>query len=48
MRKLVLHSDQVKGRKEVDLVFIKLLGKKSPRLAYILSKSDFGRKYHLF
>jgi len=45
MKKLVLHSDQIQGHKEVDLAFIELLGKKSPRLAYIPSQSDFERKY---
>ena len=42
---MVLHSDQIQGHKEVDLAFIELLGKKSPRLAYIPSQSDFERKY---
>ena len=45
MKKLVLHSDQIQDHKEVDLAFIELLGKKSPRLAYIPSQSDLQRKY---
>ena len=45
MKKLVLHSDQIQGHKEVDLAFMELLGKKGPRLAYIPSQSDLQRKY---
>ncbi|MBU4349236.1 Type 1 glutamine amidotransferase-like domain-containing protein [bacterium] len=45
MKKLVLHSDQVHDHKEVVLAFIELLGKKSPRLAYIPSQSDLQRRY---
>ena len=45
MKKLVLHSDQIQGHKKVDLAFMELLGKKSPRLAYIPSQSDLQRRY---
>ena len=45
MKKLVLHSDQIQGYKEVDLAFMELLGKKDLRLAYIPSQSDLQRKY---
>ena len=45
MKKLVFHSDQIQGHKEVDLAFMELLGKKGSRLAYIPSQSDLQRKY---
>jgi len=45
MKKLVLHSDQIQDHKKVDLAFMELLAKKSPRLAYIPSQLDLQRKY---
>ncbi len=45
MKKLVLHSDQIQGHKKVDLSFMELCGKKSPKLAYITSQSDLQRRY---
>jgi dipeptidase E len=45
MKKLVLHSDQVSGRTEIDEAFLKFFGDSKPKIAYILSQSDLTRKY---
>ena len=45
MRKLVLHSDQIKGKTQIDEASWKLFSTPKPRIAYIPSQSDFDRKY---
>lgn len=45
MKKLVLHSDQITGKTQVDEAFLKLFGDKKPKIAYIPSQSDLQRKY---
>ncbi len=45
MKKLILHSDQVSGKIEVDEASIKLFTSESPKIAYIPSQSDLQRKY---
>ena len=45
MKKLVLHSDQVSGKTQVDEAFLKFFGDSKPRIAYIPSQSDLTRKY---
>lgn len=45
MKKIVLHSDQVSGKTQVDEALIKLFASKSPKIAYIPSQSDLQRKY---
>ena len=46
-KKLVLHSDQIQGKKEVDEKFLQLCGKQpwEIRISYIPSQSDVTRKY---
>lgn len=45
MKKLVLHSDQIPGKTQVDEVFLNFFENKKPKIAYIPSKSDLTRKY---
>ena len=45
MKKLVLHSDQVNGKTQVDEVSMRLFSSSNPKIAYIPSKSDLTRKY---
>lgn len=45
MKKLVLHSDQVSGKTQVDEAFLKYFGDSKPKIAYIPSQSDLTRKY---
>ena len=45
MKKLVLHSDQIKGKTEIDEAALKLFDSSKPQIAYIPSQSDFERKY---
>lgn len=45
MKKLVLHSDQVSGKTQVDEAFLKFFGDSKPKIAYIPSQSDLTRKY---
>ncbi len=46
MKKLVLHSDQISGKTQVDEAFLKFFtGAKKPKIAYIPSQSDLQRKY---
>ena len=46
MKKLVLHSDQVSGKTQIDETFLKFFGANNPRIAYIPSQSDLTRKYY--
>lgn len=45
MKKLVLHSDQVSGKTQVDEAFLKFFGGDKPKIAYIPSQSDLTKKY---
>ncbi len=45
MKNLILHSDQVSGKTQIDEASIKLFTSKSPKIAYIPAKSDIQRKY---
>lgn len=45
MKKLVLHSDQVSGKTQVDEASLKLFASNKPKIAYIPSQSDFQGKY---
>lgn len=45
MKKLVLHSDQVSGKTQVDEASMELFPSKNPKIAYIPSQSDLERKY---
>lgn len=45
MSKLVLHSDQIEGRPEVDEALLRLLTSKKAKIGYIPSRSDSQRKY---
>ena len=45
MKKLVLHSDQVSGKTQVDEASLTLFASKEPKIAYIPSQSDFEKKY---
>jgi dipeptidase E len=44
MKKLVLHSDQVSGKTELDVASTKLFTSKNPKIAYIPSQSDDQEK----
>ncbi len=44
MRKLILHSDQVEGKTQIDEAFLGFFDFK-PKIAYIPSQSDLDRKY---
>lgn len=46
MKKLVMHSDQIKNNTLIDEASMKLFISSSPRIAYIPSKSDKDRKYY--
>lgn len=45
MRKLVLHSDQVKGKTQMDEASLSLFNSPKSKIAYIPSQSDLERKY---
>lgn len=45
MKKLVLHSDQIKGNTQIDEAFLRLFDSSKPKIAYIPSQSDPERKY---
>ena len=45
MKKLVLHSDQISGKTQVDEASLKLFTSNNPKIAYIPSQSDIERKY---
>ena len=45
MKRLVLLSDQVSGKTQVDEASMSLFASKNPKIAYIPSQSDFSRKY---
>jgi len=45
MKRLVLHSDQVSGKTQVDEASMRLYASKNPKIAYIPSQTDFDRKY---
>lgn len=45
MKKLVLHSDQIAEKTQVDEAFLKFFGNRKPKIAYIPSQSDLTRKY---
>lgn len=45
MKKLILHSDQVEEKTQVDQASMKLFTSNHPQLAYIPSQSDPKRKY---
>ncbi|MFA6918902.1 MAG: Type 1 glutamine amidotransferase-like domain-containing protein [Patescibacteria group bacterium] len=45
MKRLVLHSDQVNGKTQIDEAFLKFFGDRKPTIAYIPSQSDLPRKY---
>ena len=45
MKKLVLHSDQINGKTQVDEASLKLFASNEPKIAYIPSQSDFEKKY---
>ncbi len=45
MKKLVLHSDQISGKTQVDEASLKLFASNKPKIAYIPSQSDLERKY---
>jgi len=44
MKKLVLHSDQVSGKTQIDEASLKLFASKNPKIAYIPSQSDLEKK----
>lgn len=46
MKKLILHSDQIAGKTQVEEKAFKLFGLESPKITYIPSKSDLTRKYY--
>ena len=45
MKKLVLHSDQINGKTQVDEISLRLFNNPHPKIAYIPSQSDLTRKY---
>lgn len=45
MKKLVLHSDQVSEKTQIDEAFLKLFGDRKPKIAYIPSQSDLTKKH---
>lgn len=45
MKKLVLHSDQISRKTQVDEAFLNFFGDSKPKIAYIPSQSDLTRKY---
>jgi len=44
-KKLVLHSDQVSGKTQIDEAFLKFFEGRKPKIAYIPSQSDSTRMY---
>jgi len=45
MKKLILHSDQIAGKTQVEDTAFELFGLNKPKIAYIPSQSDPTRKY---
>lgn len=45
MKKLILHSDQIEGKTQIDEASLHLFDSLKPKIAYIPSQSDFERKY---
>ncbi len=45
MKKLVLHSDQIEGKTQIDEACLRMFDSQKPKIAYIPSQSDLQRKY---